>query len=325
MSICDARTMPIQSAFCILPTDQVRFMPQDKSRPRTDISRRQFLRLGAGMAAGALLGGAAVTNALSGDRAQSSTTPTARVIRRVHTSARKVCLTFDDLWSEFYTLKIGREYHKRGIPLTLFPIGYAIQNNLNRPHAGYENLYPRLRDMGHEFGCHLHTHRDITGFSVQQLIDEELEPALQVMRQALGSGYRPVGIRPPYGIVTDELRELSNRYHMPLILWELDSRDAICARACADRCEGKDQTLLELYSHLYGPETPETLCSKANCAAHCVDAIMTNYESYLRTGSIALNHTIRSSFEAIPRLHGLLRDWNLQPIRLSELLTYGSA
>ncbi len=300
-------------------------MPQDDSSLRADISRRQFLRWGAGIAAGSLLGGVPVTSAHSGDREQSSTTPKARVIRRVQTSARKVCLTYDDLWSEFYSLKIGREYRKRGIALTLFPIGYAVQNNLRRPHAGYENLYPRLRDMGHEFGCHLHTHRDITGFSVQQLIDEELEPALQVMRQALGPGYRPVGIRPPYGIVTDELRELSNRYEMPLILWGLDSRDAICARACADQCEGEDRTIPEVYSHLYGPETPETLCSNANCAAHCVDAIMSNYETYLRTGTIALNHMIRSSFEAIPRLHSLLRAWNLQPILLSELLSYGSA
>ena len=84
--------------------------------------------------------------------------------RHVHTNARKVSLTYDDLWSEYYTLRIGREYYRRNIRLTLFPAGRAVLNNLERPNRGYENLYPRLRDMGHEFGCHLFTHRVITGF-----------------------------------------------------------------------------------------------------------------------------------------------------------------
>ena len=300
-------------------------MSDSDSNLNTGISRRQLLSLGAGLAAVQFFSSGLTSSADSGDRDHSSTTVSARVIRHVNTSARKVCLTFDDLWSEFYTLKIGREYHRRGIGLTLFPAGYAVRNNLERPNPGYKDLYPRLRDMGHEFGCHLYTHRDITGFSLQQLIDEEMEPALYVMRRALGPGFRPVGIRPPYGIVTNELRELSNKYYMPLILWGLDSEDAICAKACADRCEGKDMTTPEIYSHIYGPESLDTMCSSANCAKHCADRIMTNYETYLRTGTITLHHTLNASFQAIPRMIGLLRDWNMQPIRLSELLTYGSA
>ena len=193
------------------------------------MSRRQFMRWGAAAATGALLGGDLSL------RAQSDNT---RIIRHVHTNVRKVSLTYDDLWSEFFSLKIGREYQRRNVRLTFFPAGLAVLNNLDRPNAGYENLYPRLRDMGHEFGCHLFTHRDITGFNLQQLIDEEFQPALHMMRRALGHGFRPVGIRPPYGIVTDALRELSDRYRIPLILWGLDSQDAICAIKNRDKtCE----------------------------------------------------------------------------------------
>ena len=129
----------------------------------------------------------------------------------MHTNARKVSLTYDDLWSEYYTLRIGREYYRHNIRLTLFPAGRAVLNNLERPNPGYENLYPRLRDMGHEFGCHLFTHRVIRDFSLQQLTEEEMEPALHTMRRALGPGFRPVGIRPPYGHVTDALQETVGR------------------------------------------------------------------------------------------------------------------
>ena len=222
-------------------------------------------------------------------------------------------------------MRICREFQRHNIGVTLFPVGYAILNNLERPIASYENLYPRLRDMGHEFGCHLHTHRDITGFSVQQLIDEELEPALHAMRRALGPGFRPVGIRPPYGIVNDALREVSERYGIPLVLWGLDSQDAICAKACADQCVPEDLTSYEVYSRIWGAHSKDGLCSKESCGDHCVRRIVSNYESYLRPGTIILHHTIHPSYLAIQPILRLLRNWNLQPIRLSELLTYAPA
>ena len=184
------------------------------------ISRRQFLSHGAGFALASVL-------SLSGIGASANS---ARIIRHVYTNARKVSLTYDDLWSEYYTLRIGREYYRRNIRLTLFPAGRAVLNNLERPNPGYENLYPRLRDMGHEFGCHLFTHRVIRDFSLQQLTEEEMEPALHTMRRALGPGFHPVGIRPPYGHVTEAVKELSASYGIPLILWGLDSQDAVCTK-----------------------------------------------------------------------------------------------
>ncbi len=278
----------------------------------TGISRRQFLRYGTSLALASLL-----SLSSSGASANSG-----RVIRHVNTNARKVCLTYDDLWSEYYTLRIGREYSRRNIRLTLFPVGRAVLNNLERPNAGYENLYPRLRDMGHEFGCHLFTHRVIGDFSLQQLIDEEMEPTLHVMRRALGPGFRPVGIRPPYGHVTDAVKELSASYGMPLILWGLDSQDAVCTKKYEDEpCECAAQAGFENYARVWDLKLPEGFCSEKECAKRCVDAILKNYESYLRPGTIILHHALKSSFEAIQPTLNLLRAWNMQPVPLSELLT----
>jgi len=281
----------------------------------TGISRRQFLRAGAGLALASVFG-------LSSNGASANS---ARVIRHVQTNTRKVCITYDDLWSEYYALRIGREYYRRNIRLTFFPAGLAVLNNLRRPKPGYENLYPRLRDMGHEFGCHLFTHRVITDFSLQQLIDEEMEPTLYEMRRALGPSFRPVGIRPPYGHVTDAVKELSARYGFPLILWGLDSRDAICTKQNEDKpCECSAQANFESYARVWGPQLPDGICSEQQCTNNCVDAILQNYKTYLRPGTIILHHTLKSSFQAIQPTVNLLRTWNMQPVPLSELLTLAS-
>ena len=287
-------------------------MPVSELEMSAGMSRRQFMKWGAAAATGALLGGNLSLRAQSDD---------SRIIRHVYTNARKVSLTYDDLWSEFFSLKIGREYRRRNVRLTLFPVGLAVLNNLDRPNAGYENLYPRLRDMGHEFGCHLFTHRDITGFSLQQLIDEEFQPALYVMRRALGPGFRPVGIRPPYGIVTDALRELSDLYGIPLILWGLDSQDAICARNNRDKTCDCEKPPNGTSLRTWGMESQEAICAEDSCPDDCVEAILTSYESYLRPGTIILHHTLEASFQAIQPTLNLLRDWNMQPIPLSQLLT----
>ena len=289
----------------------------------SELTRRQFLRIAAGLASGTLLARGLSTLAHSSDRAVSSTASQARVIRHVYTNERKICLSFDDMWSEFYALRICREYHKLNIPLTLFPVGLAVRNNLVRPHAGYENMYARLRDMGHEFGCHLHTHRDIRGFSLQQLIDEELEPSLHMLRSALGSDFKPIGIRPPYGVVTDALKELSVKYRLPLILWGLDSQDSICSSKCKDDSPADCAPINEIYPSVWIPDMDDALCAKSSCEDRCVDVILKSYESYMRPGTIILHHVLKASYLAIKPIAAFLDDWNLQPVRLSELLTYG--
>lgn len=290
-------------------------MPVARPEMTSNISRRQFLRLGGGAALASVFGSMAPASVASG----------VRIIRHVRTDARVVCLTYDDLWSEYYALRIGREYARRNIRLTFFPAGRAVQNNLKRPNRGYENLYPRLRDMGHEFGCHLYTHRVIKDMSLQQLIDEEMAPSLHELRRALGPGFQPVGIRPPYGHVTDALKALSARYGYPLILWGLDSQDAICAKRIEDKtCKCKSQASYDSYARIWGPHLRDGVCAEQQCPEICVEAILKNYESYLRPGTIILHHTIKTALLAIEPSLDLLKNWNMQPIPLSELISIAS-
>lgn len=289
------------------------------------ISRRHFLQMGFGAATGTLLGRGLPMLAHSGDLFDEYSGSEGDVIRGVRTNARRVCLTVDDLWSEYYTLRICREYHKRNIRLTLFPVGRVVQNNLERPTPGHEDLYPRLQDMGHEFGCHLYTHRVVKEFSLEQLIEEELEPSLAAMKRALGSNFEPVGIRPPYGHVTNALRGLSQQYRIPLVLWGLDSQDAICTQQNNRKdCECPQEPNIEIYMKIFGRAPRKTFCKRDNCAEECVDKILRSYESYLRPGTIILHHALEASLLAIPSTVGLLEDWNMQAIPLSELLTYAS-
>lgn len=289
------------------------------------ISRRRFLQLGLGAATGSLLSGSLPLSAHSGGSDDQYSGGVGYVIRGVSTNARRICLTIDDLWSEYYTLRICREFQRRNIRLTLFPIGYAVFSNLERPTEGHENLYPRLRDMGHEFGCHLYTHRVIKDFSIEQLIDEEMEPSLRVMRRALGANFKPVGLRPPFGHVTDALKELSKRYFTPLILWGLDSQDAICTQQRdVHNCECPEQSEYAMYSHLRGEAPLDLFCDKDHCARVCVQEIIHNYESYLRPGAIILHHALKATLMAIPSVVELLDDWNMEAIPLSELFTYST-
>ena len=246
----------------------------------------------------------------------------AEPIRTVAAAGQKVCLTYDDLWNEYYTLRIARFYHERDIRITFFPIGRAITNNLKRPHADHENLYPRLRDMGHEIGCHLYTHRNHRKFGLQQLIDEEMEPALGALRQALGADFTPIGIRPPYGIMTDSIRELSALYGIPLIMWGVDSQDALCTvrTDCDSACSAPAPTGPAADASMSMQVGQSAPCTKLECARICVDHIIDQVDQHLHPGSVILNHSLLSSYLAAAPLLRLLRRRNLQPVALSQLL-----
>lgn len=283
---------------------------------RSTSTRRQFLRQVGILSAGAALGGG--LPAAPGIALANGAEP----IRTVAAAGRMVCLTYDDLWNEYYTLRIASFYHERNIRITFFPIGRAVANNLLRPKNNHENLYPRLLNMGHEFGCHLYTHRDHRNFGLQQLIDEEMEPALAAMRQALGADFKPIGLRPPYGIMTDAIRELSAMYGIPLIMWGVDSEDALCTvrTNCDSACTAPAAT---------GPATDPSVtlqagqsasCTRKECTQICIAHIIDQLEQHLRPGSVVLNHSIRNAFWACAPLLRLLTRRNLQPVPLSRLL-----
>ena len=256
---------------------------------RRDLSRRELLRLGALALPGAALGAGQPVRALDpASRVARPAVATGVPIRYVNTGLRQVTLTFDDMYSEYNTLRIALACHKRGIRATFFPTGVAAESTLER--SGYQDLYRRLRDMGHEFGTHLFTHRVLRELTFDELVWQEMHPALDVMRRSLGDNFVPVAMRPPYGIVTDALKELSRQFNVPMVLWNLDSRDALCS------------------------------ANRYKSALVCCSEMLAIMRQELAPGSIVLMHTIAPSSLAIDPVADLLERRNLKAVPLSQML-----
>lgn len=255
------------------------------------LSRRELLRLGALAVPGAGLAFSPLAGARDvADTGRRPAVARGVPIRSVRNGQRRIALTFDDMWSQYHTLRIGRECARRGIRVTFFPTGLAMLKHIERPISGHENLYPRLRDMGHEFGTHLYTHEVLRDLTFDELVWREMDPSLDLMRRALGNNFVPVAIRPPYGIMSDAIREMSRQYDIPLVLWSVDSGDTLCA---ANR-----------------NKSPLVCCSE----------MLVTLRKTLVPGSIVLMHTIAASSLAIEPIDELLERRNLQGVLLSTLL-----
>lgn len=208
-----------------------------------------------------------------------------RVFRAGRRDLPQVCLTYDDLWDEAYALLIAERFAEDGLSVTFFPTGLAVQANIERPTAGHENLYRRILDLGHEFGCHSFSHPNITDLTAHRLVWWEIQPWLDSMAEALGEPYTPVAFRPPFGIVTDALFDAVNQTGgIPIVLWSTDLRD--------------------------------TLCSPQDCA----DMILPVFERQMRGGEIFLQHTVRASYEVLDAQLALLEAAELTPVPVSEML-----
>ena len=108
-------------------------------------------------------------------------------------------------------------------------------------------------------------------------------------RCAAGDDFVPVAMRPPCGIMSDAIRELSRQYDIPLVLWSVDTGDAPCA---ADRYKS---------------------------ALACCSEMLGAMRKELAPGSIVLMHTIAPSSLAIYPIADLLAHRNLQGVSLSTL------
>lgn len=244
------------------------------------VSRRQFL---VGLGAGGL--SLLTPSMMQGIRSGAQLDKIIYIIRKGREDLNQVSLTFDDCWYEDLTLTIAEKFAERGQKITFFPAGLAIRANIDRPTAGYENLYPRLYEMGHEFGCHTFTHPDITDLTARRLMWWEIQPWIDVLNEALGFEYTPVAFRPPFGIVTDALYEALVRFDMPLVLWSADVGDFSC--------------------------TPE----------YCQDTMTTRFSEVIENGALLLQHTTAPSAEFVNTQLDMLDEAGLKNVLLSEMLT----
>jgi peptidoglycan/xylan/chitin deacetylase (PgdA/CDA1 family) len=241
------------------------------------LTRRKFLTTGVGAALALCLPGWA-------ERALAAPRQAITAIFHGRRDVPQVCLTYDDMWDEAVSLKIAEAFAEKDIKVTFFPAGLAIRANINTPTAGHENLYQRIYEMGHEFGCHTYSHIDITDLTARDLVDSQIQTWIEVMNDALGFEYQPVALRPPMGIVTNALFDAAYETDLPIVLWSADMRDSFCA---PDQCEAE---------------------------------LSWRFGVLLKNGEIFLQHTTEGSLAVINQQLELLDEMKLSTVLLSEML-----
>lgn len=124
---------------------------------------------------------------------------------------RYVALTFDDGPRRSTTEKLLDGLLERGASATFFVVGEEL--------AGNEDLVERMKNEGHQIGNHTWSHVRLTGTPNETAL-EELGRTDEALRDILGDG--DYWIRPPYGMVEEELEGL---LQVPLVKWSVDPKD----------------------------------------------------------------------------------------------------
>lgn len=125
-------------------------------------------------------------------------------------------LTFDDGPRKTQTLKTLSILKKYDIKATFFVVGENIEYQ--------KDVLKEVYNQGHEIGNHMYAHENINKISKKE-IKESIIKTNNLIKEVTGKA--PSIIRPPYGIVNDDLKEICDELDMDIILWtdDKDSKD----------------------------------------------------------------------------------------------------
>lgn len=129
---------------------------------------------------------------------------------------RRVALTFDDGPHPVNTpkvLDILKQYNARA---TFFVTG----ENAKR----YPELIKRIVAEGHTLGNHSHRHADLTRLTAAE-VKADLETTHREVEKALGRPYALTQVRPPYGAMDQEVKDVLRANETLAVMWNVDSND----------------------------------------------------------------------------------------------------
>ena len=140
----------------------------------------------------------------------------AKVYYHYKTVEPYLALTFDDGPNKVQTIKTLDILDKYKIKATFFMIGENIEYQ--------KDIVKKVFDKGHEIGNHFYTHDNLNDLTKQQ-IKENILKTNELIHSITGK--TPKIVRPPYGIVNDNLKEVCAELKMSIILWtaDKDSKD----------------------------------------------------------------------------------------------------
>ncbi|KAJ1977101.1 hypothetical protein H4R35_002428 [Dimargaris xerosporica] len=123
-------------------------------------------------------------------------------------------LTFDDGPERGKTDVLLDSLAKANATATFFVLGELIPGN--------EDLLKRMQSEGHVIGIHTYSHPDLTTLSRED-IRTQLQKTSKLIEGA--TGVKPTLMRPPYGKMNDEARQVCADLGLHIILWDIDTKD----------------------------------------------------------------------------------------------------
>ena len=140
----------------------------------------------------------------------------AKVYYHYQTIAPYLSITFDDGPNRIQTPKVLKILKKYNIKATFFVIGENVEYQ--------KDILRKVYKEGHEIGNHFYTHDNINKLTKAQ-IRKNIVLNNELIYKTIG--VRPKLVRPPYGIVNDNLKAVCGELNMSIIIWtdDKDSKD----------------------------------------------------------------------------------------------------
>ena len=136
------------------------------------------------------------------------------VFRRGTPEVKAVVLTFDDGPNLQYTPRILDILDRYQVPATFFMVGKEVEQ--------YPELARTIVRKGYEIGNHTYSHRNLYG-QRQELIYQEIERANRVIESVTGE--RPLFFRPPRGVYTEPVLDVTRENRQLVVLFSLSGMD----------------------------------------------------------------------------------------------------
>ena len=120
-------------------------------------------------------------------------------------------LTFDDGPNPATTLRLLDGLKSKKVKATFFLVGNRV--------VSYPDVVKKIHDDGHQIGNHTFNHSQLTAVSDEE-IKSEIESTNNEIKNIINEEVKL--LRPPYGSVNGNVRNISNMY---TILWSVDTLD----------------------------------------------------------------------------------------------------